>query len=248
MMKKSSPTILTMITAICVLILLTICSCSGKTGARIELPDGVLSPCDLREEQVGEHIVVGGEIAFVDDTEPDALYADLEIGNCRVGISVFNRDFQSWSNAEQDSISIESQIVVEGRLSSFPMPARPDEYQLVVEVSTPPQILSQAAAQSAEAVRDDLCRFPEQLMGEDIASQGILLIADDSAGAGIYGELDTGNCVAKLWIERTRWDTWKVEEQLLFSEGNEINVVGILTDVLHEHTIDLSLPPTLIGE
>ena len=229
-------------------IILVVSSCASKSESRIELPDDVLSPCDLKEEQVGQYVEVGGEIAFVDDTEPNTLYADLEIGNCRVGVSIDNNDFQSWSKNERDSISIGSQIVVAGHLSSYPLPARPEEYQLVVDVASPPQTISQTTVQQTEPIRGDLCRFPDELMGEDISARGTLLTADDSAGAGIYGELDTGSCVVKLWIERSQWDTWEVSEQDKFSEGNEINVFGILTDVLHEHTIDLSLPPNLLSD
>jgi hypothetical protein len=67
-------------------------ACSPK----LELPEGVLSPCDVEDEPVGSQMKVGGEIHIVDDTIPGELYSDLEVEGCRVGVIVQGIQHDDW--------------------------------------------------------------------------------------------------------------------------------------------------------
>jgi len=207
------------------------------------------SPCELKEDQLGQRVEVGGVVAFVDDADPRWLYADLEADGCRVGITVESRTHRAWSEAEQATFTVGAQIVVGGYLASYPMPARPDEYQLIVELEAPPQALAQIPAlagtemPSLAPLLGMECDLSHVAYLDDLRVEGEIIFVDDRAAAGLYAELDQDGCSVRIWVERTRWDTWSAAEQGLFSVGETVVLEGILTDVLHEPFLDLSIPP-----
>lgn len=225
------------------------CGPRGIGGLEITLPPGVDNPCELTEDQVGQRVQVGGVVAFVDDVDPEWLYADLEADGCRVGITVETRTHQTWNEVEQATFTVGAQIVVQGYLASYPMPARPDEYQLIVELEAPPQALAQIPALAGTEVPSlapligTACDLSHVDYLDDLRVEGEIVFVDDNAAAGLYAELDQDGCSVRIWVERTRWDTWSAAEQALFYVGETVALEGILTDVLHEPFLDLSLPP-----
>jgi hypothetical protein len=78
-----------------------------------------------------------------------------------------------------------------------------------------------------------------------VQAEGEITFIDDSRAAGLYAELESGDCIIRLWVDRTRWNTWSADEQALFSVGKPMAVDGILTLVLNEPVVDLSMPPRL---
>ena len=142
-----------------------------------------------------------------------------------------------------------AQIVVEGQLDKLPLPARPDEYQYVVALSAPPTLLNEVALEIAPdesalaSLQGPPCDFSSFEALEPISFSGTLVAIDDSAAAGIAGELERDGCHVRLWIESRYWDEWSQAERARFAEGEGITVDGILTYVLGEAVIDLADPP-----
>jgi len=250
MMKKSIYNRTDVIFLCAVSLVISACGSARTTGPEVSLPPDVESPCDLTEERVGQSVEVGGEIAFVDDTDPGWLYADLEAANCRVGITVETSTHRAWSEDQQATFSVGAQIVVQGNLASYPMPARPDEYQLIVELDFPPQALNEIPALAGTEIPSLMpllgteCDLSQIETLTEVRMQGEITFVDDTAAAGLYAELNRDGCSVRLWVERTRWDTWSTQEQTLFTVGEMVAVEGILTIVLHEPFVDLSFPPT----
>ncbi len=208
-----------------------------------------LSPCKLTFDRVGQSVQTAGLVMFVDDTAPDGLYADLEGDNCRVGITIDTATFSSWNEEQQAAFNVGSEITVEGNLASYPLPNRPDEMQLVIEMKAVPVIgyAAEFSSRELDAPSDTLCLFPEDQVGQTVKAVGTILFVDHLAAAGLYAEMGSDDgCVYRLWLERTRWDTWSAEEQSNFVVDNQVEVEGVLTLVLREQNIDLSLPPRVI--
>lgn len=205
-----------------------------------------LSPCNLTFDQVGQSVQAAGSVMFVDDTPPDGLYADLEADNCRVGIAVEDGTFSGWNAEQQAAFNVGSEITVAGNLASYPFPERPEEMQLVIELTAPPVIgyAAEFSPRELDAPSGTLCHFPEDQVGQTVKAAGKILFVDSQAAAGLYAEMGSDEgCVYRLWVERTRWDTWSEEQQSGFVADRRVEVEGILTLVLNEQNIDLSIPP-----
>ena len=229
-------------TLLCVL-LITAC------GSSLELPDGVLTPCDVETEPLGSIVEVGGEIRFIDDSFPDELYADLEADGCRIGLTVKTGTMQSWGAEAEDALQMGAQLVIRGRLDEIPLPARPDEFQFVVALEEPPQLLNEAAlAEQPESetslapLQGPACDLSDYESGEMITLEGQLIAVDESAAAGIAGELVSDGCHVRLWVERRFWDEWTETEKVRFASGGDIQVDGLLTYVLNEAVVDIADP------
>jgi len=63
----------------------------------------MLSPCEIKEEDIGGRVKVGGLIEFVDQSAPDGWYADLERDRCRVGIWIPKESLDIWRPATPDA-------------------------------------------------------------------------------------------------------------------------------------------------
>jgi hypothetical protein len=205
------------------------------------------SPCDLDFDRVDENVEVKGRVMFVDDNAPDVLYADLEDGMCHVGITISTGDFSTWSDEEKKAFNVGSEIVVTGALASYPMPFRPEMQQLVIDIDKAPVVFfgAEASPKKLDDLAGDPCLFPPEMVGKAVVAAGEILFVDDGTAAGLYAEMQSGECVYRLWVERTSWETWSEEEKAVFSMGKFVEVEGILTIVLNEQNIDLSFPPIL---
>jgi len=210
------------------------------------------SPCLLTNAMVGTIVRAAGEVAFVDDTDHEGIYFDLEANDCRVGIWVERDRLYDWNTTEENYFIIGATMVVEGQLTLVPMPARPDDKQLVIELDSPPRLLG--TVPTIDEVNGDYAMppldkpsyiFNEQDLWRDIRVRGVITFVDDSKAAGLYGELENENRIIRLWIERTRWNGWSMEEQENFEVGKSVIIDGILTLVLNEPVVDLSVPPIL---
>jgi hypothetical protein len=204
------------------------------------------SPCELTEDMVGEFRQVGGVLEFVDTTAPDGWYADLEREGCRVGIWVTAADLRDWQSNTPEAFQEGAVVVFEGYLTSQPLPARPEEYQLILEVSQPPQDLIESE-NGIDTTSSDLpeCDFPDLESGDQAMAAGTILLLDDSASAGVYLEIDDGGCLKRVWAERRFYDTWSKEEKDRLMPGNVIRAEGLYTVVRGQATVDISEPPVL---
>ncbi|HEY90999.1 MAG TPA: hypothetical protein G4O07_04110, partial [Dehalococcoidia bacterium] len=141
-----------------------------------------------------------------------------------------------------------AQVVVSGRLTEQPLPARPGEKQLVIELTSAPRLLGPPLdtdlweGPMLPPLQGPACSISESKLWQEETFTGVIRFVDDSKAAGIYGELEADGCYMRLWIERTRWDTWNTGEKQKFSTGSEVRVFGIITEVPGEPTLDLSLP------
>ena len=234
-------------------IVLLLSACTNPPSQQPEYADEDsyhYSPCSLSTEMVGQSVKAVGEIAFVDDTDPEGIYADLEEESCRVGIWVSMEQLQGWTDNIEDNFIIGAKIAVAGLLTEVPMPARPEDKQLVIELSSLPRLLGTPAyidSESSEIALPPLdkpaYRFSEDDLWQDIRVSGTVTFVDDSKAAGLYAEMKKEDHVLRLWIERTRWNTWNEDEQADFSAGKSVVIDGILTLVLNEPVVDLSVPP-----
>ena len=224
------------------LLVLLLSACSS--GLRnVDFGDAA-SPCDYLDQDVGGRVKVGGLIEFVDATAPDGWYADLERDGCRMGIWVESASLKEWQAAQPEAFKEKAVAVFEGILASYPLPNRPDEYQLVVEVDQPPVVLMDSSGKP-DLIEHDMppCDFPGLESGEEVGGTGEIILADDSAAAGVYFELDQDGCFKRVWVESRFYDEWTQEQQNLIVVGNQIEVNGILTIVRGEPTVDIKDPP-----
>ena len=225
-----------------ILVLLLLSACSSEI-TNVDFGDAA-SPCDYSDEDIGEWVKVGGLLEFVDTTAPDGWYADLERDNCRIGIWVESTSLSEWQAAQPEAFKEKAVAVFEGILASYPLPNRPDEYQLVVEVDQPPVVLMDSSGKP-DLIEHDMppCDFPGLESGEEASGTGEIILADDSAAAGVYFELDQDGCFKRVWVESRFYDEWTQEQQNLIVVGNQIEVNGILTIVRGEPTVDIKDPP-----
>lgn len=210
------------------------------------------TPCDMTADRAGHNVSAAGIIAFIDDTPGDGRYADLEFEDCRVGIWVEKPMWESWTVSEQAVFSLDAIVLATGTLDLFSMPARPDEKQTVINLTSPLELLKAPDGSSPrvtdfklEPLDGPACPFDVEDFWEEVQIQGRITLIDDSKAAGIYGEIESDGCLARIWVERTRWNTWTPEEQSLLSVGETVFLDGILTLVLREPVVDLSFPPAL---
>ena len=135
-------------------------------------------------------------------------------------------------------------------MTEAPLPARPNEFQFIVELTAPPQLLNEtklASRPEAESALAPLsgpgCDFSSFEAMEPLQVSGELLQIDDSAAAGVAAELVREDCHARLWVERRYWDDWSQAERNQFEPGQRLTVEGLLTYVLGEAVIDIADPP-----
>lgn len=231
-------------------ILLSGCGSKDQSELSVILPPDTESPCEITEDLIEQFVKIAGEIVFVDDTDPFTRYADLEFNNCRIGIMIETTELDAWTVEEKAAFTKGTSVIAEGVLDSFPMPARPDEFQLIVELEAPLQSLS-ALPSSADREDDpplpdlqgEACWFSDDELHTPVQVIGEITGMDDSAAAGVYAELKQGNCLVRLWVERNRWETWDEKAQAYLDPGADVVVDGILTTVLGEHVVDLSYSP-----
>jgi hypothetical protein len=219
-------------------------------GPKLELPEGVPSPCDIEQEPLGSMAKVGGEINFLDDSIPGEIYADLEADGCRIGLTVRTETLDGWGPQAKEAIQMGAQIIIEGRLDELPLPARPDEFQYVIALQYPPTLLNESSLVDQPPEEPPLaslsgpaCDLSEFDAMERIAWEGQLVAVDDSAAAGVAGELERDGCHIRFWIEARYWDQWSQAERALFKKGAAIKIDGLLTYVLGEAVIDIADPP-----
>lgn len=210
------------------------------------------SPCLLNNAMIGTIVHAAGEIAFADDTEPEGIYADIEANDCRVGIWVERDSLYDWNIMEENYLIIGATIFVEGELTLVPMPARPSDKQLIIELNSPPRLLGMTPTidkGDGDYIMPSLDKpaflFNEHDLWRDTKVSGVITFVDDSKAAGLYGELENENQMIRLWIERKRWNSWSMKEQEYFEVGKSVTIDGILTLVLNEPVVDLSIPPSL---
>lgn len=237
-MAKKNPLLL------CLLAVVLLSGCSSKL-AGIDFKDA-LSPCEIEEKQIGGRVKVGGLVEFVDQTTPDGWYADLERERCRIGIWIPAESLDEWKPANPDAYQEGAVLIVEGYLSSQPLPDRPEEFQLIVELDQPPQELVPGEEGAAQTSHDlPACEYGALKPGQSAAGEGTVLVVDASAAAGVYLELEEGGCFKRVWVESRFFEKWTSTEQNILKTGNQIVVSGIYTEVRGEPTIDISDPPTL---
>lgn len=225
-------------------LLLVLCGCSPDLSG-IDFGDAD-APCDLSDQNLGERVKVGGLLEFVDTSVPDGWYADLERDDCRIGVWVAEADFKNWQPEDPETYREGAVVIAEGFLTLQPLPDRPEEFQLIIEVDQTLVQLEEVPDQEYEPDHDlPACVFEDLTTGEDVQSAGTILLMDDSAAAGVYLELDVGGCFQRLWVESRFYDEWSDTEKSRLEPGTKISLVGIYTIVRGEPTIDISEPPRL---
>jgi len=231
-------------------LLLSGCGSKDQPELSVTLPPDTDSPCDITEEYTEQSVKIAGEIVFVDDTDPFSRYADLEFNNCRIGIMIESTELDTWTAEEKATFTKGAHVIAQGMLDAFPMPARPDEFQLIVELEAPLQSLSALPSPadreddpSLPDLQGDACWFSDDELRTPIQVVGEITEMDNSAAAGGYADLNLGNCLVRLWVKRNRWETWDEKAQAYLDPGAEVVVDGILTTVLGEHVVDLSYSP-----
>jgi hypothetical protein len=205
---------------------------------------GAASPCEYTDRDVGQRVIVGGLLEFVDATAPDGWYADLERENCRIGLWVISSDYQLWQPSNPEVFKEGAVVVAEGFLTSQPLPDRPDEFQLIIELDQEPQsLLILDLGERTSSHNLPACDYKDIKTGEEIQTDGVVLLVDDSAAAGVYLELDSGGCYRSIWVESRFYDEWSGPEKDSMTVGSDIMIKGIYTIVRGEPTIDITIPP-----
>jgi hypothetical protein len=174
-------------------LLLSGCGSKDQPELSVTLPPDTDSPCDITEEHTEQSVKIAGEIVFVDDTDPFSRYADLEFHNCRIGIMIESTELDTWTPEEKATFTKGAHVIAQGMLDSFPMPARPDEFQLIVELEAPLQSLSALPSPadreddpSLPDLQGDACWFSDDELRTPIQVVGEITEIDDSAAAGVY--------------------------------------------------------------
>ena len=207
------------------------------------LPEGILLPCDISDAQVGTTVTVGGDIAFVDDSDPEGYYADLERDWCRVGIFVDARTYGAWNPENQAGFQVGATVVATGLLESVPFPYREDEFNLVIALSEPLNVIVPSPVvlpNELPPLSGPPCDLSGYAPGDRVTLDGVIAYVGAVAAAGIYGELESGGCLVRIWVERERYNAWPIEDQALVAVGTVVSLEGIFTVVLGEPVVDLS--------
>jgi len=221
------------------LFLLAACGAASSAGSG-------LTPCELDPKDVGQSLGVSGLLAFLDDSQSDVIYADLENDGCRVGIVVERVQFETWKHELQAGFGLDADLTVQGVLTEEGLPARPDEMQLILALSGPPIMHSPGSGGGLADVDGEscYCDCSDMVVGDTASVRGVVTRVETDAEAGVYAELETvEDCLHRLWVEERFWESWTQEERALFSSGEEIALEGLLTLVLGQLTIDIALPP-----
>jgi hypothetical protein len=226
-----------------ILMILVISACSSETQD-IDFGDAA-SPCEYSENEIGDRVNVSGMLEFVDTTAPDGWYADLERDNCRIGIWIESIFLDEWQTSSPEVFKEGAVVVFEGTLTSYPLPDRPEEHQLIVEVDQQPVGLLDSTAEISEVGHAmPACEYQGRESGEEVSAEGEVILVDASAAAGVYLEMDEAGCYKRIWIESRFFDEWSSEQQNMIAVGNEIIVTGKLTVVRGEPTVDIKDPPS----
>jgi len=113
-----------------------------ETSESAEISDAS-SPCDFTLDDVGQSAIVAGTIGFVDDATPGFWYADLTADGCMLGITVNRMMNEVWFDQTPEAFELGASAIVEGTFVSFPYPDNPDQMQLILELTSSPQIWSE---------------------------------------------------------------------------------------------------------
>lgn len=228
-----------------VLVLIAICSGSLLVLSENEIPE--LTPCTVSSEYLGQVVSVAGIIGFIDDSDPDAMYSDVEEFPCRIGIA-FDRILAiSWPGGAPN-LEVGASIVAIGTLTRNVVPQRPELSHFVVEVTEKPIITSGEESSPGSESAEPRCTYTVEEM-ETVSAEGTVVFFDDSKAAGIFVELVTvDGCLTTIWVERDYWNQWLAEEQVRLTPGYPVRVIGLLTTVQGIATIDLADPPELLAQ
>jgi hypothetical protein len=91
----------------------------------------VVSPCEITRDQIHGEIAVKGTIAFLDGTNPNGLFLDVEDAGCHIGLWVEKSTWHTWDSSVQDLLQFNQEVILHGFLTSYPG-------ELILEVSKPP--------------------------------------------------------------------------------------------------------------
>jgi len=97
-------------------------------------------------DDVGNTATVAGTIAFVDDNVPNVWFAELMGDGCNLGISVDSGRYPeqaAWFDESPEAFVVGAKVIVEGSFVSFPYPDNPDQMQLILELTSKPQLTSE---------------------------------------------------------------------------------------------------------
>jgi hypothetical protein len=89
---------------------------TSEATATQEFAYPLVGLCDLTPDMVGETIQVEGEITYLDMTDPETIYFDVQDGDCQAGVWLDQTAFESLSQDLQSLLVMDGAIAVSGTL------------------------------------------------------------------------------------------------------------------------------------
>ncbi len=100
-----------------ILMFSTLMSCSPGMPQGSEQDAGEVLVCSLTENLIGWRVTTGGKITFVDFSPPDGVYFEFEDGGCQAGSFAHNQFWNTFSDDQQQQITLGNSIQMEGILT-----------------------------------------------------------------------------------------------------------------------------------
>ncbi len=105
---------------------------SAMEGYQVAAPALIhMTPCDITSGDVGDLVRLSGYISFMDYSDPNGQFAELDGKGCRAGLWADREEILAWSTEAQSLFQVSSSVIVEGVLTTF-------DGKMIVELVVPP--------------------------------------------------------------------------------------------------------------
>ena len=101
-------------------------------GSQVGTPTLIhMTPCEVTSGQVGDLVRLSGYISFIDYSDPNGQFAELDGKGCRAGLWADREEILAWSTVAQSLFQVSSSVIVEGVLTT-------SDGKMIVELVVPP--------------------------------------------------------------------------------------------------------------
>lgn len=90
-----------------------------------------MTPCEITSGNVGDSVRLSGYISFIDYSDPNGQFAELDGDGCRAGLWVDLEEILAWPADAQALFQVSASVIVEGTLTSF-------DGEMILELNIPP--------------------------------------------------------------------------------------------------------------
>jgi len=199
-----------------------------------ENPADPLSPCDLTNDMVGQHVWIRGEITFIDNSVPEGIFVELSEGSCRVGAFILANVLSEVGAEGEQAIEMGKSLEVEGLLSTFggELQIEVDRFpglfvqdESAAPETTQPTVSSETATPEGETP----CDIAPDRVSETVTVSGRVAFMDTNDPMGMFIGLEHQGCFVNVFLDKDVWNGWSPEKQAEYQVGEQVTVSGTLS-------------------